>query len=136
MKKVIYLALTILIFACGGDDEQQLEQNIYTIEGKWLLENAGGSDLPPNTMFEFQNGLRYTYYCDTSDCDTTYWNNLNIDDAVPNPLTYAFEENILTIDGDMLFDIQLNCDGNIINIQFTNSAWQWWRIGADLNSCN
>ncbi|MDA8753810.1 hypothetical protein N9N24_04865 [Candidatus Marinimicrobia bacterium] len=32
-----------------------------------------------NTMYEFIDDLRYTYYCssDTNECDLSYWNSLD-----------------------------------------------------------
>ena len=49
MKK-IFILVFIMQFASG--------QNI---EGRWILPMFEGD--PGNTMYEFLDGLRYTYYC-------------------------------------------------------------------------
>ena len=53
----------------------------------------------PSTMYEFLEGLRYTYYCtDENGCDSTYWNSLDTSDA---PLTinpYTIDDSTLSID--------------------------------------
>ena len=59
MKKFIILLLFIpLIFSC--DKEGVNDPLIYSIEGKWLIE---GMIPEGNTMYLYQDGLRYTYYC-------------------------------------------------------------------------
>jgi len=41
-----------------------------TIEGRWIIPVYEGD--PGNTMYEFLDGLRYTYYCsDENGCDST-----------------------------------------------------------------
>ena len=44
-------------------DEGALQENnnSYSIEGRWILPMFEGD--PGNTMYEFLDGLRYTYYC-------------------------------------------------------------------------
>ncbi len=76
--------------------------------------------------------MRYTYYCVTSDCG---WDTIEIGDAIPNPPTYTMNDNTLTIDDDMLFELNFDCNGNIINIVFTDSNWKWWRIGTNPDNC-
>ena len=50
------------------------------IEGRWIIPLYEGD--PGNTMYEFLDGLRYTYYCvDENGCDSTYWNSLDTSDA-------------------------------------------------------
>ncbi|CAI8170530.1 MAG: Uncharacterised protein [Polaribacter sp. SA4-10] len=133
--KNILLFLSILFISCEENTvDLDSGDEIYLIEGKWLPENAVGIDLLPNTMYEFKNGLRYTYYCTSgSDCD---WRSLVIADAIPNPKTYIFEENKLTIDGDIIFNIEFECNGTVANTIFNDSKSQMWRIGTDLADCN
>ena len=72
-------------------DEGALQENnnSYPIEGRWILPMFRGD--PGNTMYEFLDGLRYTYYCsDENGCDSTYWNSLDTSDAIPNPNPYTF----------------------------------------------
>lgn len=138
MKKIVFLIGLFAFFSCSSNDNDSESPVEYQVEGKWLLENAGGSDLSPNTMYEFKNSLRYTYYCDAFplDCDTEYWNSRETSDAIPNPANYTFENNQLLINGDQAYNITFSCDGDLISIDFTDNTWQWWKIGTDLNNCN
>ena len=84
-----------------------------------------------NTMYEYLNGTRYTYYCDLSpleQCDETYWNSLEISDAIPGTESYTFENNILTID-DVEYEVSFECDGG--KLTFDSSGWGLYRIGVD-----
>jgi len=120
-------------------DEGALQENnnSYPIEGRWLFELYEGD--PGNTMYEFLEGLRYTYYCtDENGCDTTYWNSLDTSDAIPNPNPYTFLNDTLSI--DVFFgniwqqSVTFECDGNIVS--FTDTTfWSWWRVGLDTNEC-
>ena len=68
-----------------------------SIEGRWIIPVVESD--PGNTMYEFLDGLRYTYYCsDENGCDSTYWNSLDTNDAIPNPNPYTFSNDTLTID--------------------------------------
>ena len=54
---------------------------------------------PGNTMYEFIDGLRYTYYCaQDSGCDATYWNSLDTSDALPTVNPYTVDDNTISID--------------------------------------
>ena len=71
--------ITVTGTLSGGS--QQLDSSI---EGRWF---PGGFD---NTMYEFLDGSRYTYYCpDQNGCDSIYWNSVDTSDALPtiNPYT-------------------------------------------------
>jgi len=41
----------------------------YSIEGKWLIE---GMIPEGNTMYLYEDGVRYTYYCVEDDCNSLY----------------------------------------------------------------
>lgn len=47
IKTIKLLCLMPLLLAIQCDDD--VTEETYYIEGKWLLANAGGSELPPNT---------------------------------------------------------------------------------------
>ncbi|WP_296636225.1 hypothetical protein [Polaribacter sp.] len=69
MKKLLLFS-ALLIFACSSDDDS--EDNplpAYTIEGKWLIE---GTVPAGNTMYLYEDGVRYTYYCVEGDCNALY----------------------------------------------------------------
>jgi|SaaInlLV_10m_DNA_1039704.scaffolds.fasta_scaffold14700_3 hypothetical protein len=132
MKKLLLLSV-FLIFACSNDDES--DDNplpAYTVEGRWLWSPGFGASA--NTMYEFLNGTRYTYYCDDfgNECDETYWNSLETLDAIPGTITYTFETNILTIDS-VEQEVAFECDGG--KLYFVSANYSLYRIGVD-QDCN
>ena len=107
------------------------------IEGKWLFEADSPSS--SNTMYEFADGLRYTYYC-SGTCDAAYWSSLEISDAIPNPNPYTFDGETLTIDlffGNTFTQpvvFECDCDKIVWDDSLT-SQYDWVRVGFDPNSC-
>ena len=105
------------------------------LEGKWILEDY------QNTMYIFQDGLRYTVYCVDPVCD---WENLGIDDAIPNPNPYTFVDDVLTIDlffgNTWSYEMDFRCDNNVIQYEFedvnTVIDIRWFRPGYDISQCN
>ena len=97
MKKLL-LVSAFLIFACSSEDNS--EENplpTYTIEGKWIWSpSENRSDT--NTMYEFVDGLRYTYYCLDCPGDDDYWNSLDESDRIPGANPYTFENDTLRVD--------------------------------------
>ena len=65
MKNFILLLIPLL-FGCV-DGEELLIEPTYSIEGKWLIE---GTVPAGNTMYLYEDGLRYTYYCVEDDCNS------------------------------------------------------------------
>ena len=113
MKKLLLLS-ALLIFACSSDDDS--EDNplpAYTIEGKWLIE---GTVPAGNTMYLYEDGVRYTYYCVEGDCNALY-NSYEANDGNHLPTTnpYTFEDNILTVDlhfgNELITPVTFECDG-------------------------
>ena len=118
---IIYLTVTdddgntdvsqITVTGIINDGTQQLDSSI---EGRWL---PSGFD---NTMYELLNGIRYTYYCDQNECDSTYWNSLDTSDAIPNPNPYTFTNDTLTI--NLFFGntwetrVTFECNGGILSL--------------------
>jgi len=90
--------------------------NTQEIEGRW---NPGGFD---NTMYEFVDGLRYTYYCPENSCDTDYWDSLDTSDAIPNPNPYYVDGNTLTIDlffgNEATYTMGFRCDGQVVDFYY------------------
>lgn len=105
------------------------------LEGKWILEDY------QNTMYIFQDGLRYTVYCIDPGCD---WENLGIDDAIPNPNPYTFVDDVLTIDlffgNTWSYEMDFRCDNNVIQYEFEDVnetlIIRWFRPGYDISQCN
>ena len=115
------------------------QQDETLIEGRWLW-NYGGFAYSANTMYEFLDGFRYTYYCNDSnnDCDSTYWNSLDTSDAIPNPNPYTFINDTLTI--NLFFGntwetlVTFECNGDIASFSEDASNY-WWRASLDTNNC-
>jgi hypothetical protein len=105
------------------------------LEGKWILEDY------QNTMYIFQDGFRYTVYCADPVCD---WENLGIDDAIPNPNPYTFVDDVLTIDlffgNTWSYEMDFRCDNNVIQYEFEDMnetlIIRWFRPGYDISQCN
>jgi len=107
------------------------------IEGRWIIPVYEGD--PGNTMYEFLDGLRYTYYCaNENGCDSTYWNSLDTSDAIPTINPYTFLNDTLTI--DLFFGntwetpVTFECNGDIA-LFGDNTFWYWWRVGMDTSNC-
>ena len=123
-------------------DEGALQEtnNSFSIEGRWIIPVVEND--PGNTMYEFLDGFRYTYYCsDENGCDSTYWNSLDTSDAIPNPNPYTFSNDTLTINlffgNTWQHPITFECDGNIAAFNDTAyGEWDWYRVGLDTSECD
>jgi len=122
MKKLLMTSVlaTILFVSCKEettpDTPTPAPQN-YSIEGMWLIEGI------PTTAYIFQDDLQYTVYCTTDSCD---WDSITIEDAIPNPHDYTFENDSLTIDlnfGNIsTTHINFVCGGEVIRRTFENNS--------------
>jgi CubicO group peptidase (beta-lactamase class C family) len=126
--------------SAGTQDTSNCAPLSSLIEGRWLAPLIVGAQA--NTMYEFINDLRYTYYCssDTNGCDSTNLNSLDLNDAIPNPNPYTFINDTLTV--DIFFGntwqrfATFECDGSVVSlIDPTNSEWKWHRVGLDTSAC-
>ncbi len=106
-------------------DEGALQENnnSYSIEGRWLW-GYGGFTLTPSTMYEFLDGLRYTYYCsEDNGCDSTYWNSLDTSDALPTINPYTVDDSTLSIDlhfgNTATYTMDFRCDGQVVDFGFS-----------------
>ena len=131
MKKLILLLLFIpLVFSC--DKEGVNDPLIYSIEGKWVW-SPSENRADANTMYEFVDGVRYTYYCITCPADDAYWNSLDTTDALPDTDAYTFEDNVLTVDLDfgneLVALVTFECGGGklLMDGQFSHL----WRLSSD-----
>ena len=113
MKNLILSTLSILTLLSCEKDSENLPAPYYSIEGKWVVE---GSVPVGNTMYLYEDGLRYTYYCVEGDCNALY-NSYEANDGnhIPGPLNYTYENNILTVDlnfgNELVTPITFECDG-------------------------
>ena len=123
MKKLILLLLFIpLLFSC--DKEGVNDPLIYSIEGKWLWSPTSNSS-DSNTMYLFNDGIRYTYYCVENNCNALY-NSYEANDGNHLPTTnpYTFENGVLKIDlhhgNELVANITFECDGGKIFVESQN----------------
>ena len=133
MKKLL-LPLFFALFVMGCDDDSEnLPAPYYSIEGKWLIE---GMIPEGNTMYLYQDGLRYTYYCVEGDCNSLY-NSYEANDGnhIPNPLNYTYENDILTVDlnfgNELVTPITFECDGG--KAYFETPEYSLVRLSSDCN---
>ena len=105
----------------------------FTLEGKWLIE---GMIPEGNTMYLYQDGLRYTYYCVEGDCNSLY-NSYEANDGnhIPNPLNYTYENDILTVDlnfgNELVTPITFECDGG--EAYFETPGYSLFKLNSDCN---
>ena len=69
MNKIISTLLIVTTFIFVGCEKSPSNSLNTTnnMEGKWIHENNS-----LNTMYIFQDGVRYTYYCSGNNCDSLY----------------------------------------------------------------
>ena len=133
MKKLLILS-ALLIFACSSDDSSEDSPlPTYTIEGKWLIE---GTVPAGNTMYLFEDGVRYTYYCVEGDCNALY-NSYEANDGnhIPTTNPYTFENNVLTVDlhfgNELVTPVAFECDGG--EAHFETPEYSLFRLNSDCN---
>ena len=125
MKKT----LLILAFSLGVTQTSQA-QNSYPIDGKWTYEAS------LNTMYIFDNGIRYTYYCICSNCDSLYQTYQAGDtNAITGTNPYTFENDSLSIDlhfgNELVTRVTFECDGD--KARFVTPGYNMLRVG---NNCS
>ena len=133
MKKLLLLS-ALLVFACSSDDSSEDSPlPTYTIEGKWLIE---GSVPAGNTMYLYEDGVRYTYYCVEGDCNALY-NSYEANDGnhIPTTNPYTFENNVLTVDlhfgNELVTPVAFECDGG--EAHFETPEYSLFRLNSDCN---
>ena len=131
MKNLFLLTLSIFtLFSCEKDSEN-LPTPYYSIEGKWLIE---GMIPEGNTMYLYEDGVRYTYYCVEGDCNSLY-NSYEVNDGnhIPNPLNYTYENDILSVDlnfgNELVTPIIFECDGG--EAIFETPGYSLFRLNSD-----
>ena len=119
MRNLYIIVLAIFTLVSCNNDDTNLPAPYYSIEGKWISspsENRGDA----NTMYEFVDGVRYTYYCITCPGDDTYWNSLETTDALPDTDAYTFENDTLRVDLDFGNELVHLLH---LNVMVVNSLW-------------
>ncbi len=131
MKKVLLFSfVAILLMGCDENSEDLPAPN-YTIDGKWTF---GDNSL--NTMYLYEDGVRYTYYCVADDC-TALYNSYEAADGnhLPSTNPYTFENDTLTVDlhfgSELITPITFECDGG--EAIFETPGYSLFRLNSDCN---
>ena len=131
MKKLLLLSV-LFIFACNDDNDDNIPLPAYTIDGKWIW-SPSENRADANTMYEFVDGIRYTYYCITCPGDDAYWNSLDTTDALPGTNPYTFENDTLRVDlhfgNELVTRVTFDCNGGklLMDGEFSHL----WRLNSD-----
>lgn len=131
MKNLLLFSfVAVLLMGCNENSENLPAPN-YTIEGKWTF---GDNSL--NTMYLFEDGVRYMYYCVADDCSALY-NSYEANDGnhIPGTNNYTVEDNILTVDlnfgNELVTPIIFECDGG--EVIFETPEYSLFRLNSDCN---
>ena len=127
---LLFSFVAILLMGCDENSENLPAPN-YSIDGKWTF---GDNSL--NTMYLYEDGVRYTYYCVADDCNALY-NSYEANDGnhLPGTLNYTVEDDILTVDlnfgNELVTPIIFECDGG--EAIFETPGYSLFRLNSDCN---
>ena len=133
MKKILFFTF-IAILHTSCENSENLPAPNYSIEGKWLIE---GTIPAGNTMYLYEDGVRYTYYCVAEDC-TALYNSYEANDGnhLPETLNYSVENDILTVDlnfgNELVAPITFECDGGKVYLDGPN-PYYLYRLNSGCN---
>ena len=128
---LLFSFVAILLMGCDEDSENLPAPN-YSIDGKWTFE-----DNSLNTMYLYEDGVRYTYYCVAEDC-TALYNSYEANDGnhLPETLNYSVENDILTVDlnfvNELVAPITFECDGGKVYLDGPN-PYYLYRLNSGCN---
>lgn len=131
MKKILLFSLFALLLVGCDENSENLPAPNYSIDGKWTF---GDNSL--NTMYLYEDGVRYTYYCVADDCNALY-NSYVANDGNHLPLTnpYTFENDTLTVDlhfgNELVTPITFECDGG--EAIFETPEYSLFRLNSGCN---
>ena len=133
MKRLLIFS-TFLIFTFGCDDElDDISLPAYTIEGKWVID---GGVPEGNTMYLYEDGVRYTYYCVEGDCQSLY-DSFQAGDGnhIPGTNPYTYEDDVLTVDlhfgNELITPIRFECNGG--EVYFETPGYSLFRLSSGCN---
>jgi len=136
MKNLLLpLFFVLLVMGCENDSDES-PMPAYTIEGKWLYPTgAGFTGLEgiSNTMYLFEDGIRYTYYCIENDCESQY-ESFEAGDGnhIPGINNYTFKNDVLNVDlnfgNELVTPITFECDGG--EAYFEAPGYKLVRLGS------
>ena len=131
MKKFLLFSFVAILFMGCDEDSENLPAPNYSIDGKWTF---GDNSL--NTMYLYEDGVRYTYYCVADDCNALY-NSYEANDGnhLPGTLNYTVENDILTVDlnfgNELVTPITFECDGG--EAIFETPGYSLFRLNSGCN---
>ena len=132
MKNFLLFSFVAILFMGCDEDSENLPAPNYSIEGKWTFE-----DNSLNTMYLYEDGVRYTYYCVAEDC-TALYNSYEANDGnhLPETLNYRVENDILTVDlnfgNELVAPITFECDGGKVYLDGPN-PYYLYRLNSGCN---
>ena len=132
MKNVLLITLSVFtLFSCEKDSEN-LPAPYYSIEGKWTFENNN-----LNTMYLYEDGVRYTFYCSEGECESLY-NTYEAGDGnhIPGTNPYTFENDTLIVDlhfgNELVTPVIFECEGD--KARFVTPAYNMLRVGTNCST--
>ena len=132
----LYIIVLAVFTLVSCDDDTNLPAPYYSIEGKWIwspsLDRADA-----NTMYLFEDGIRYTYYCTSEisdDCQSLFESfQANDGNHIPGTNPYTFENDTLRVDlhfgNELVALITFECDGGKLFMDGEFS--HLWRLSSD-----
>ena len=139
MKRLIFLSsmFVILLGAIACEDSENLPAPYYSIEGKWLWSPTSSSS-DSNTMYLFEDGIRYTYYCTSEisdDCQSLFESfQANDGNHIPGTNPYTFENDTLRVDlhfgNELVAPLIFECDGGKVYLDGPN-PYYLYRLNSD-----
>jgi len=132
----LYIIVLAVFTLVSCDDDTNLPAPYYSIEGKWIwspsLDRADA-----NTMYLFEDGIRYTYYCTSEisdDCQSLFESfQANDGNHIPGTNPYTFENDTLRVDlhfgNELVTLITFECDGGKLFMDGEFS--HLWRLSSD-----
>ena len=133
MKKALFCSLfALILLSCEKDSAEEDTPVKYAIEGKWTF-----ADNSLNTMYLYEDGVRYTYYCVADDCTSSY-NSYEANDGnhIPGTNNYTLENDTLTVDlnfgNELVAPITFECDGGKIYLNGPN-PYYLYRLNTACN---
>lgn len=136
MKKTIFILLCVIGFLSCQDNSNPLPaaalpETSYDMEGKWIYENNN-----LNTMYIYESGVRYTYYCVGGNCDSLYKTfEAGDSNAIPATNTYTIENDTLRVDlhfgNELVTALNFHCNGD--KVYFESPGYYLYRLGSDCN---
>ena len=129
MKNIFLLLIcAVCIMGCTSNDDEAPIENEDTILGRWHLVG-----FEQTVLYEFTSDLRYTIYSTDGNFGT-------LDEAIPNPNTWTFENDDLVIDlnfGNFFVAApNFKCNGNVVDLVAEGGTTTLFREGYDINGCN